>query len=161
VILAIIWRESKYHAEARTPQKYALGVIPWGRQSTAYGFAQAIDGTWASYQKNQDAHSADRNDFDDAADFVGWYMDLTRTRLNISPTDARRQYLAYHEGHGGYRKGKWREKAFLVKASHQVEAMARRYDAQLLNCDPVYAKERGFFRSMPKLKPALNIPAEL
>ncbi len=198
VILAIIWRESKYHAEARTPQKYALGVIPWGRQSTAYGFAQAIDGTWASYQKNQDAHSADRNDFDDAADFVGWYMDLTRTRLNISPTDARRQYLAYHEGHGGYRKGKWREKAFLVKASHQVEAMARRYDAQLLNCDPVYAKERGLaktplpkrppfaltevaavlparkpsepskpqivpasFRSMPKLKPALNIPAEL
>jgi len=154
VILAIIWRESKYQAQAQTPQKYALGIVPWGRQSTAYGFAQAINGTWASYQKDQNAHSADRENFDDAADFVGWYIDLSRKRLGLSPQDARRQYLAYHEGHGGYRRGKWREKAFLVKASNQVEAMAIRYDSQLLNCDPAYAKERGLAETpLPKRPP--------
>jgi len=154
VILAIIWRESKYQAQAQTPQKYALGIVPWGRQSTAYGFAQAINGTWASYQKDQNAHSADRENFDDAADFVGWYMDLTRKRLGIASHNARHQYLAYHEGHGGYRKGKWRDKAFLVKASSQVESMARRYDAQLTNCDPVYAKERGLAETpLPKRPP--------
>jgi len=154
VMLAIIWRESRYQAEARTPRKYALGFVPWGRQSSAYGFAQAIDGTWKWYQKDQNAHSADRNDFGDAVDFVGWYMDRTRAKLGISPADARRQYLAYHEGHNGYRKGKWQQKAFLVKASNQVVDMAVRYDGQLRNCDPIYAKERALAQTpLPKNPP--------
>ena len=143
VILAIIWRESQFVSEARTPRKFALGVVPWGRQSSAYGFAQAIDGTWEWYQKDQNASSADRNDFGDAADFVGWYMDRTRKQLGIAPQDARNHYLAYHEGHGGYRTGKWRNKKFLVRASKQVEQISRVYDAQLRSCDADYARESG------------------
>jgi len=141
VILAIIWRESQFQADARTPRKFALGVVPWGRQSSAYGFAQAIDGTWDWYRKDQNARSADRDDFGDAADFVGWYMDRTRKTLGISMQDARAQYLAYHEGHGGYRTGKWRQKAFLVRAAGQVERMTRVYDSQLLSCDQEYARD--------------------
>jgi len=141
VILAIIWRESQFQGNARTPRKFALGVVPWGRQSSAYGFAQAIDGTWDWYRKDQNASGADRDDFGDAADFVGWYMDRTRKKLGISMQDARKQYLAYHEGHGGYRTGKWRQKAFLVRASKQVERMTRVYDSQLLSCDADYARD--------------------
>ena len=47
VQMAIIWKESNFRAEARPRKKYALGFIPWGRVSSAYGYAQAIDGTWA------------------------------------------------------------------------------------------------------------------
>ncbi|MEO1724754.1 MAG: lytic transglycosylase, partial [Pseudomonadota bacterium] len=46
VKMAIIWRESSFRAEARTPRTYALGIIPTGRVSSAYGYAQAIDSTW-------------------------------------------------------------------------------------------------------------------
>lgn len=143
VILAIIWRESSFRPDAQTPREYALGVVPWGRQSSAYGFAQAIDGTWAWYQEDHGGDGADRENFADAADFVGWYIDKTRKKLGVKSDDARQQYLAYHEGHGGFRTGKWRNKPFLVKASTQVSRMAARYDTQLRGCDAEYARERS------------------
>ena len=139
IILAIIWRESGFRADAETPREYALGVIPWGRQSSAYGFAQAIDGTWEWYQDDHGGSGADRDDFGDAADFVGWYIDKTRSILGIPARDARQQYLAYHEGHAGFRTGRWRQKAFLVKASRDVASRAALYDSQLRGCDASYA----------------------
>lgn len=153
VILAIIWRESQFKSDAQTPRRYALGIVPWGRQSSAYGFAQAIDGTWEWYQRDQNAGSADRDDFADAADFVGWYMDKTLKKLDIPTRNARAQYLAYHEGHGGYRTGKWRKKKFLVRASQQVERMARLYDSQLRTCDAQYARESALGIASSPLPP--------
>lgn len=165
LILAIIWRESKFQPEAQTPREYALGVIPWGRQSSAYGFAQAIDGTWGWYQDDHGGSDADREDFADAADFVGWYMNKTRKKLGVAMHDARSQYLAYHEGHGGYRKGRWKEKPFLVKASSQVARMTALYDSQLRECDAQYARERqrGVANSpVPKRRPfALGVGTTL
>lgn len=142
VILAIIWRESSFRAEAQTPREYALGVIPWGRQSSAYGFAQAIDGTWEWYQEDHGGSGADRDDFGDASDFVGWYIDKTRSTLGIPARDARNQYLAYHEGHAGFKTGRWRQKAFLVKAANDVAQRTALYDSQLRGCDADYARER-------------------
>ena len=49
VQMATIYQESKFIGNARTPFSYALGVIPMGRQSTAYGFSQALNGTWEEY----------------------------------------------------------------------------------------------------------------
>ncbi|NDH27139.1 MAG: lytic transglycosylase, partial [Rhodobacteraceae bacterium] len=46
VQMAIIHQESRFKANAKTPMRYILGVIPRGRQSSAYGYAQALDGTW-------------------------------------------------------------------------------------------------------------------
>ena len=37
VQMATIHQESKFVGNARTPHQYALGVIPMGRQSSAYG----------------------------------------------------------------------------------------------------------------------------
>ena len=53
VQMAAIYQESKFIGNARTPHRYAMGVIPMGRQSSAYGYSQALDGTWTEYQRDQ------------------------------------------------------------------------------------------------------------
>ena len=58
VQMATIHQESKFVGNARTPHRYALGIIPMGRQSSAYGYSQALDGTWEEYQKAQRKRSA-------------------------------------------------------------------------------------------------------
>lgn len=134
VQMAIMWRESSFRAQARTPKKYILGVIPNGRVSSAYGFAQAIDGTWDWYREESGNSGADRDDFDDAADFVGWYMSKTRRSNGVTMHDAYNQYLAYHEGHAGHRRGTYRQKNWLMKAARNVASQAARYRGQLRRC---------------------------
>ena len=131
--MAIIWRESGFRGDARPPRKTFLGV-PTGRISSAYGFPQALDGTWDWYQKDYAGSGAERDDFRDAIDFVGWYMNKTREMNGVSYTDAFNQYLAYHEGHAGYRSGRWRAKPAVQRAAAEVARMAARYQAQLSRC---------------------------
>lgn len=134
VIMAMIYQESKFIADNRPPHRYALGVIPMGRQSSAFGFSQALDGTWAEYQSAQNARSARRDDIFDATDFMGWYMSLSRQHLGLSMDDARRQYLAYHEGRTGYRNGSYRSKSWLMRIAREVADRAVLYDVQLRGC---------------------------
>ena len=100
-VLAIMKRESSFRAQARPSRTYFLGVIPTGRRSSAYGYAQAIDGTWDWYRTERARPGARRNRFADAADFIGWYMSKSRDILGLSSNDLEEHYLAYHEGHGG------------------------------------------------------------
>ena len=51
VQMATIHQESKFIGNARTPYRFVLGVIPMGRQSSAYGYAQALDATWDEYRQ--------------------------------------------------------------------------------------------------------------
>ena len=81
VQMATIYQESKYRAEARTPFRYVLGVIPMGRQSSAYGFSQALDGTWDEYLDGPGRRNAKRDNIRDASDFVGWYMNISHERF--------------------------------------------------------------------------------
>ncbi|MEM1130328.1 MAG: lytic transglycosylase [Pseudomonadota bacterium] len=134
VQMATIHQESKFDGDARTPHRYALGVIPMGRQSSAYGYAQALDGTWEEYVRDHGRRGAKRHNIKDATDFMGWYMDLTHRRNGISKTDARNQYLAYHEGHRGYSRGSYRSKKWLVQVANNVGARAVIYDRQLRAC---------------------------
>ena len=124
VQMAIIWRESSFRADVRPP----------GRVSSAYGFSQAIDGTWEWYQEATGNSSADRTDWEDATDFVGWYMSRSQNSNGIGMHDAYNQYLAYHEGHAGHRRGSYRAKAWLVAVAERVAAQAARYRGQLRNC---------------------------
>lgn len=134
VQMATIYQESKFIGDARTPRQYALGVIPLGRQSSAYGYSQALDGTWDDYRSDTGKRRAKRDDIDDATDFMGWYMHETTERLGISKGDAERQYLAYHEGHTGYARGSYRQKAWLMRVAGEVGQRAVVYEAQLLSC---------------------------
>ena len=134
VQMATLYQESKFIGNARTPHRYALGVIPMGRQSSAYGYSQALDGTWAEYQRDQRKRSARRDNIRDATDFIGWYMDESSRKLGISRGDAESQYLAYHEGRNGFANGSYNAKGWLVSIANDVGARAGRYSSQLARC---------------------------
>jgi len=134
VQMATIYQESKFVGDARTPLSYKLGVIPMGRRSSAYGYSQAIDSTWDWYRRDTGNQSARRDDFSDAVDFMGWYMDQSEQKLGIKKTDARKHYLAYHDGHTGYRRGSYKRKSWLVRISKEVQDRAVMYSEQLAQC---------------------------
>ena len=134
VQMASMYQESKFKSDARTPFRYTLGVIPMGRQSSAYGYSQALNGTWEEYQQDQRKFRAKRNDINDAADFMGWYMSESNRRLGISLADARNQYLAYHEGRTGFARGTYNSKAWLLRVADEVAVRSVTYQGQLARC---------------------------
>ncbi|WP_299360525.1 lytic transglycosylase [uncultured Paracoccus sp.] len=134
VQMAAIHQESKFVGNARTPHQYALGIIPLGRQSSAFGYSQALDGTWDEYLQETGQRRARRDNIRDATDFMGWYMQNSTRRLGISPHDARNQYLAYHEGRSGFARGSYNSKSWLVAVAAQVGARSEMYRQQLASC---------------------------
>ena len=135
VQLAIIHQESRFQYDAETEMEYFLWIIPIGRKSSAYGYAQVKDDTWDWYMQSTNNGGADRDDFEDAVDFIGWYGKYTYDTLKISKWDAKNQYLAYHEGHGGYKRKTYNSKPWLIKVAAKVDKRARRYGAQLKTCE--------------------------
>lgn len=134
VLMAMIYQESKFIADNRPPHQYALGVIPTGRQSSALGYSQALNGTWAEYQAARGGSRADRTDINNAVDFMGWYMTATERENGIPLTDTYNQYLAYHDGRTGWRRGTYLAKPWLMRISGEVRDRAVMYQAQLRNC---------------------------
>lgn len=134
VMMATIYQESKFISDARTPFRWSVGVIPTGRISSAYGYSQALDGTWEEYQSETGRRAARRSDIHDSADFIGWYMATSSEKLGISLSDARNQYLAYHEGRSGYARRSHTGKPWLMRVASGVEARAQTYLAQLGTC---------------------------
>ena len=135
VQLAIMRQESSFKYDAKPKMKYFLWIIPVGRESSAEGYAQVLDGTWHWYRQKTGNKGARRDNFDDATDFIGWYTNLTHKTLKISKWSAYHQYLAYHEGHGGYKRGTYKAKKWLIKVARKVERNAKKYSAQLKGCD--------------------------
>ncbi|MBS0563900.1 MAG: lytic transglycosylase [Proteobacteria bacterium] len=134
VQMATIYQESKFVGNAKTPRKFFLGFIPAGRQTSAYGYSQAIDGAWEDYRQATGNFGARRTSIEDATDFIGWYMDQASQQLGISKYDAGNQYLAYHEGIAGYQRGNHNDKAWLLRVSSGVSSRADRYQRQLIAC---------------------------
>lgn len=134
VQMATIYQESKFIGNAKTPHRFALGIIPMGRQSSAFGYAQALDGTWDEYRQEQRRFGARRDRIDDAADFMGWYMHESNKRLGIPKNDTQSQYLAYHEGRTGFARGSFRAKPWLMDVSAKLGQRAVMYDQQLQTC---------------------------
>ena len=134
VQMAIIHQESRFKADARTPMKYILGVIPTGRQSSAFGYSQALDGTWKEYRQSTGRFVARRDDIYDAADFIGWYLAASNRELGIPLSDTRNQYLAYHEGRTGYKRRSYNSKRWLLDVSAKVRARSNTYERQLRIC---------------------------
>jgi hypothetical protein len=135
VQLAIIYQESRFKHDAETEMQYFLWIIPIGRKSTAYGYAQVKDDTWEWYAKSTRNWGADRDDFADAVDFIGWYGNKSYETLKISRWDAYKQYLAYHEGHGGFKRKTYNGKPWLIKIARKVDQRAKNYRAQLASCE--------------------------
>lgn len=134
VQLAIIYQESHFASDAKPPREKLFGVIPWFRPSTSYGFAQVKDETWEWYKLKTGNSNAQRDNFEDAADFVGWYIDQSFKMSGINKSDSYNQYLAYHEGHGGFNKKSYSSKEWLLSVAKNVESNAEQYKKQLSNC---------------------------
>ena len=144
--MAFMYQESAFQRKARPPRRKLLGFIPWRRLSTAYGYAQAINGTWRSYIDATGEHWRERHDFADATDFIHWYM-LQAVKANgISRADANQLYLNYHEGPAGYARGTHNKKPWLIRAATNVQSRADRYAAQYASCEA--SLQPGFFKRL-------------
>jgi hypothetical protein len=66
---------------------------------------------------------------------MGWYSTVSQKTLGISKWDAYNQYLAYHEGHGGWKRKTYNKKKWLIGVARKVEANAKQYSTQLKRCE--------------------------
>ena len=136
VPMAMMYQESSFKADAVPPKNYVFfGLIPWGRISSAYGYSQAKTPTWADYVRETRNSGADRDDFHDALDFMGWFISKTYSVNGISKWDAYAQYLNYHEGWGGFRRKTYNQKQWLIKVAKKVHARSLQYATQLKTCE--------------------------
>ena len=134
IVMAFIYHESGYRHDARPPMRCFL-FIPYGRGSSAYGYPQAQDEVWDDYTESDGGFWSSRSDFKDSLDFVSWYILKTRDKNGIPVSDVYNQYLNYHEGWQGYKKGSWKKNSSLKKLAGNVSRTANNYGNQLRNCD--------------------------
>ena len=130
--LAIIKMESDFDWLAKPPRQKLFKVIPFKRPSSSFGYSQAVKGTWEQYKNETGNKLATRTRFKDSVDFIGWYTNKTESLLKISKQDAFRQYLAYHEGWGGYKNYKNNQK--VIGLAKKVEKQSNKYKSQLKKC---------------------------
>ncbi len=135
IMMAIMHQESRFQQKAKPARIKILGFIPGPRPSDAYGYSQAKDATWDYYMRSSGSYGADRDDFDDAIDFIGWYNNTSRKQCGIDPHDAYHLYLAYHEGHGGFNRRTFKNKAWLKQVATKVSARSKMYTTQLNRCE--------------------------
>ena len=145
VMMAIMHQESRFQADASPPRRRLLGFIPGPRLSNAYGYSQVKSETWQDYKRDAGSFGADRDEFADAIDFIGWYNARSTQRNGISPYDAYGLYLAYHEGQGGYSRSTYLAKPWLLDVARKVEARAATYQAQLAGCEEQLERGSGLF----------------
>jgi len=141
-ILAFIHQESKFKANAKPPRKRLFGIIPTVRPSSAYGYPQALDTTWSEYRKATGGVFSQRDDFGDATDFIGWYINGSKLRLGLVVEDVKGHYLAYHEGRGGYENRTFSNKGWLLAVADKVQRRAANYSAQLAQCEDRLSRNR-------------------
>lgn len=134
VPLAMMYQESSFKHNAAPPMQYFMGFIPIGRASDAYGYAQAKTMTWDDYVKETGNSWSSRSNFADAMDFMGWFIYKTNKVNGVSKWDAKNQYLNYHEGWGGYKRGTYKAKKWLGPVAQKVDDRAKRYAQQYQTC---------------------------
>jgi len=142
--MAFMQQESSFRARVRPERKRILGFIPGRRPSSARGFAQAQDPAWQDYQAASGNRFARRSNFADASDFIGWYNDISNSRLGIAKNDPFNLYLAYHDGHTGYQRGGWRNNSTLQNIARRVEQRSIEYTAQLRECEAQFRCRRAW-----------------
>ena len=145
VQLAIMRQESSFKHDAKPPRETFLGIPMWWRKSSAYGYAQVKDSTWDWYMDKTGNHGADRDDYADAVDFMGWYANVSQRTLGISKYDTYNQYLAYHEGHGGWKSKSYKKKPWLIEVAKKVDRNARKYGGQLKSCRKSLEADSGWW----------------
>ena len=144
VLLSFVHQESSFKSDASPEREKILGVIAWFRPSTAVGYSQALTKTWDDYKDETGNTRANRKNFSDSADFIGWYASKGYYQ-GFEKTDARSLYLAYHEGYGGFEKKSYRKKQWLIKVADRVQARSTKYQKQYWGCAKELKKKKFIF----------------
>lgn len=134
ISMAILHQESRYRAKARPGWRRVLGVIPVAPASSAYGYGQVQDATWQDYRDRTGNRHAQRDDFADVIDFVGWYADVLERSAGIAKHDAFHLYLGYHEGPTGYQRRSFDSKPWLFGVARKVADRSTDYARQYGTC---------------------------
>ena len=132
VQLATIARELSFRHDAQPTKRIGSGCfsreVP---RSSAYGYAQALDGHLGRLPRG---HRAARRRPRRLRRLLGLHR-LVHERRRPGERrplhDTYNQYLAYHEGKAGYARGSYRAKAWLPAVARDVEAWAALYEQQL------------------------------
>jgi hypothetical protein len=126
LMLAFMRQESHFRAEARHPA------------SSAYGYAQAVRGTWKVYRNETGNLDAERNNFADSMDFIGWYISGVHEHAGVPYSNTIAHYLAYSRGPAA----KGRPSAAAKANAARVAAYAKAYKADLKTC-PIAPRSTG------------------
>ena len=134
VVMAIIHQESRFD-----PHAVPKGTKRANEESHqgAYGYAQAIKTTWDAFRKQTGNLDAERSNFKDATEFIGWYNDISHNQLGIDLRNTHDLYLAYHEGHGGFSQKTYRKPSnkWVVAVAKKVAKQSERYRKQFRGCN--------------------------
>ena len=144
-VMAIMYQESAFVDDIRPPRTRLLWFIPWKRPSSAYGYSQALNGTWAMYERSTGETWRKRDDFADATDFIHWYLNESRKRNGLSRDDVYSLYLTYHEGWTGFKNKSYQSKAWLKNAAQKVSHRSKQYSIQYSGCKDDF-KPRSWWR---------------
>ena len=142
--LAIVNQESSFNQFAKPKRTRLFGLIPGSRPSSAFGYAQVTNPTWEWYKSRTGNMNASRANFEDITDFIGWYTTQSKEMLGISMNDYYNQYLAYHEGQGGWKNKSFLNKDWLLTVAKKVETSGNMYNNQLKECENKLNK-KGIF----------------
>ena len=129
LMMAIIRYESSFIANARPLD--AAGK----RISSAYGYAQSLDGTWDQYKKDTGFKDARRNNFADAIHFIGWYADgAMDVQKDLSPYDVIGLYVLYHNGWASLQADRKAPDSKVLEIATKVYKKTLIYHSQLKEC---------------------------
>ena len=135
LMMAIVRHESSFRSRARPLDKKGK------RLSSAYGYSQAIDGTWKIYKKEVNRPRAKRTNFADAIDFIGWYSSKSikkQSNKEVSRFDVNSLYVFYHDGWSALPEDRSRKlKEQVLEVADRVYNTTLKYHRQLRQCSQV------------------------
>jgi len=146
LVMAIMNQESSFVDDIRPPRRKLLGFIPWKRPSSAYGYSQALVGTWEHYQKDTGQKWRERDDFADSTDFIHWYLQQSISRNGLSRDDAYSLYLTYHEGWAGFAQKTFQSKMWLKDVASKVDRRTKQYAMQYGGCKADFQQQSWWRR---------------
>ena len=109
---------------------FALGIMPYISASI---IMQLLTYVLPAFEQLKKEGEAGRRKITQYTRFGALGLALFQS-LGIAMSDTRNQYLAYHEGRTGYRRGSYKSKRWLVNIANSLDRRAAMYKRQLISC---------------------------
>jgi len=142
IILAFVNKESGFNRWAKPKRTKLFKIIPYKRQSSSFGYSQAVNKTWELYKIETNNPLALRARFRDSVMFIGWYINKTNKINKIPMNDSYRQYLNYYLGWGNYAKKAYKSDKNAIIFAKSAQKQSNIYKDQLRNCQKSLDKKK-------------------